>query len=100
MSLNSKIPSHYYNIIVRQIITEKSQKIEDKYHFLVDKKATKTDIKSAVEGLFGVKVKSVNTIIRKGKNRVFRGRTARLSDSKRAIVTLESGNTIDLSAGA
>ena len=58
-----------------------------------------TDIKSAVEGLFKVKVKAVNTIVRKGNVKVFKGRRAQLSDTKKAIVTLEQGHSIDVTTG-
>jgi large subunit ribosomal protein L23 len=61
--------------------------------------ATKPQIKEAVEKLFDVKVKSVNTLRRKGKQRVFKGRYGRTSDTKRAIVTLEEGQTIDVTTG-
>ena len=61
--------------------------------------ATKPEIKAAVEQLFGVKVKAVNTLVRKGKVRRFRGRPGRQSDQKRAIVTLAEGQSIDVSTG-
>ena len=57
------------------------------------------EIKEAVEKLFNVKVKRVNTLVRKGKLRVFRGQRARLSDVKKAIVTLEEGHSIDVTTG-
>ena len=63
------------------------------------KHATKPQIKEAVERLFDVKVKSVNTLRRRGKWKVFKGRVGRLSDSKRAIVTLEEGQSIDVTTG-
>ena len=56
-------------------------------------------IKSAIEGLFKVKVKAVNTIVRKGKQRTFKGIKAILSDTKRAVVTLEDGHSIDVTTG-
>jgi large subunit ribosomal protein L23 len=56
-------------------------------------------IKEAVERLFEVKVKAVNTMVRKGKTKVFRGRTGRLSDVKRAVVTLQEGHSIDVTTG-
>ena len=62
-------------------------------------KATKTDIKSAVESLFNVKVKAVNTLVRKGKLKTFRGRRALQSDAKKAIVTLDEGHPIDVTTG-
>jgi large subunit ribosomal protein L23 len=61
--------------------------------------ASKTDIKSAVESLFNVKVKAVNTLVRKGKRKVFKGIRAQLSDTKKAIVTLAEGHSIDVTTG-
>ena len=63
------------------------------------KRATKPEIKKAVEGLFGVKVKSVNTLVRKGKQRRFKGQLAMLSDVKKAYVTLEEGQRLDVTTG-
>ena len=67
--------------------------------FRVPKTATKPQVKQAVETLFGVKVKGVNTLIQKGKNKRFRGITGRRSDIKKAIVTLEEGEVIDTGTG-
>ena len=67
--------------------------------FKVKPDATKTEIKAAIESLFKVKVKAVNTIVRKGKKRAFRGIVALLSDTKRAVVTLEDGHSIDVTTG-
>ena len=67
--------------------------------FNVAKKATKSDIKAAVEALFGVKVKSVNTLVRKGKTKRFRGTLGRQSDVKKAIVTLVDGESVDVTTG-
>jgi large subunit ribosomal protein L23 len=67
--------------------------------FRVRAQATKPDIKAAVEQLFSVKVKAVNTIVRKGKRKQFRGIRAIQSDTKRAIVTLEQGYSIDVTTG-
>jgi len=66
---------------------------------VVSPTATKPEIKQAVEALFKVKVKAVNTLVRKGKNKRFRGIAGRTSDSKRAIVTLVEGQTIDVTTG-
>ena len=63
------------------------------------RKATKPQIKEAIEKLFDVKVKSVNTLVRKGKTKVFRGNFGSQSDTKRAIVTLEEGHRIDVTTG-
>lgn len=90
-----------YDVILSPVITEKATLVSEANQviFKVASGATKTDIKSAVEKLFGVKVKAVNTLVRKGKRRVFRGIKARLSDTKKAIVTLEEGHSIDVTTG-
>jgi len=90
-----------YDVILSPVITEKSTLVSEANQviFNVARKATKTDIKAAIEGLFNVKVAAVNTIVRKGKVKTFRGRRATLSDSKRAIVTLAKGHSIDVTTG-
>ena len=90
-----------YDVILSPVITEKSTLVSqaNQVIFKVAPKATKTDIKAAVEILFNVKVKAVNTLVRKGKSRVFRGFRSRLSDTKQAIVTLEQGHSIDVTTG-
>lgn len=91
----------YYDIIRSPAITEKGTLVSEHNQvvFTVAVNATKPAIKKAVEGLFGVKVKSVNTLVRKGKQRRFRGRAAMLSDVKRAYVTLEKGERLDVTTG-
>jgi large subunit ribosomal protein L23 len=90
-----------YDVIVAPVITEKATLASEANQviFKVKRDATKPEIKSAIEGLFKVKVKSVNTIVRKGKQRTFKGVKALLSDTKRAIVTLEEGHSIDVTTG-
>lgn len=90
-----------YDVIVSPIITEKATLASEvnQVIFKVNPKATKPEIKAAIESLFKVKVKAVNTIVRKGKLKAFRGRPALLSDTKRAIVTLEDGHSIDVTTG-
>ena len=90
-----------YDIIRRPVITEQSMEAvaDKKYVFMVDVDANKTEIKAAVEQLFSVKVKSVNTLLRKGKTKRFRGIIGTQSDVKKAIVTLEEGNSIDITTG-
>ena len=90
-----------YDIIVAPLITEKSTLVSEANQviFKVAPKATKPQIKAAVESLFKVKVKAVNTLVRKGKVKIFRGRTGKQSNVKKAIVTLEEGHTIDLATG-
>lgn len=97
--MNAKIKA--YDIILHPVITEKATLVSEANQiiFKVSPKATKTEIKAAIESLFGVKVKAVNTLVRKGKLRTFRGRRALLSDTKKAIVTLEEGHTIDVTTG-
>jgi len=90
-----------YDVIIAPVVTEKSTMASEfnKIVFKVRSEASKPDIKSAVEQLFNVKVRSVNTIVRKGKLKQFRGRRALQSDVKRAIVTLEEGHSIDVTTG-
>lgn len=91
----------YYDVIKSPVITEKSTMLSEHNQvvFKVAEKATKPEIKAAVEALFGVKVKAVNTLVRKGKTKRFKGVMGRQSDVKKAIVTLAEGQSIDLSAG-
>ncbi len=95
------IDPRHYDIILSPVITEKATIMseQNKVVFKVAKTATKPQIKSAVEKLFGVKVLAVNTLIRMGKVKTFRGRLGQQSDVKRAIVTLAEGNSIDLTTG-
>ena len=93
-------PEHY-DVIKKPIITEKATMVSDANAvvFQVAMDATKPMIKEAVEAVFGVKVKAVNTTITKGKKKKFRGRAGERSDKKKAYVTLEAGNSIDVSTG-
>jgi large subunit ribosomal protein L23 len=95
------IDPRHYDVIVAPVVTEKATLASEhnKVLFKVQAKATKPQIKEAVEKLFDVKVKSVNTLIRKGKLRNFKGRRAILSDVKNAVVTLEEGHRIDVTTG-
>ena len=90
-----------YQIILNPLVTEKStqQSEFNKIVFSVPVNATKLEVKSSIEKIFSVKVKSVNTILLKGKVKRFKGVLGRRSNTKKAIVTLAPGNTIDLSAG-
>jgi large subunit ribosomal protein L23 len=96
----SPTPSQY-DIIRRPVITEKATLASESNAvvFEVAPEATKPLIKDAVEALFGVKVKAVNTVLTKGKNKRFRGRPGTRNDVKKAYVTLEEGHTIDVSTG-
>jgi len=91
----------HYDVIVAPVITEKSTMASEANQvvFKVAPGATKPAIKQAVEALFNVKVKSVNTVVRKGKNKRFRGFQGRQSDTKRAVVTLAEGHSIDVTTG-
>ena len=93
-------PRHY-DVILAPVITEKATTLseQNKVTFKVQKLATKPQIKDAVEKLFDVKVKSVNTLVRKGKVKAFRGRLGQQSDVKKAVVTLEEGFSIDVTTG-
>ena len=87
-----------YDTILRPIITEKATMANEngQVTFAVPVTATKPEIKAAVEMLFDVEVKAVNTILLKGKTKMWKGRPGRRSDMKKAIVTLVEGHTIDL----
>jgi large subunit ribosomal protein L23 len=93
-------PRHY-DVIVSPVITEKATALseQNKVVFKVRTDATKPQIKEAVEKLFDVKVKSVNTLVTKGKVKMFRGTRGQRSDVKKAVVTLEEGQTIDVTTG-
>ena len=88
----------YHDVLLAPVVSEKSYALldENKYTFLVDPGANKTEIKIAVEKVFGVKVTNVNTINRKGKTRRTRYGTGRRPDTKRAIVTVAEGDRIDI----
>ena len=93
-------PRHY-DIIVSPVITEKATNLteQNKVVFRVSPKATKPQIKEAVEKLFDVKVTGVNTLVTKGKKKIFRGLRGQRSAVKKAIVTLAEGETIDVTTG-
>ena len=93
-------PRHY-DVILSPVITEKATIASERNQvtFNVRRTATKPQIKEAVEKLFDVKVRSVNTLVRKGKIKAFRGTRGQQSDVKKAIVTLEEGHRIDVTTG-
>jgi len=95
------IDPRHYDVIVAPVITEKATAAseQNKVVFKVARTATKPQIKEAVEKLFDVKVTSVNTLVRKGKVKMFRGRPGQRSDVKSAIVTLAEGHSIDVTTG-
>ena len=93
--------AEHYDVIVRPIITEKATMASENNSvvFEVSMDATKPQIKEAVEAVFNVKVDAVNTSIRKGKSKRFRGRPGTQRSFKKAYVKLAEGNTIDVSTG-
>ena len=90
-----------YDVIRNPVITEKATMISENGQVIFDvsKTATKAQIKEAIETLFKVKVKSVNTLIRKGKVKRFKGRFGKRADIKKAIVALEDGQSFDFTTG-
>ena len=98
--MSTSDPRHY-DVIIAPVITEKATMASEhnKVMFKVARTATKPQIKEAVEKLFDVKVKSVNTLVRQGKFKTFKNRIGQQSDVKRAIVTLEEGHRIDVTTG-
>ncbi|MGO9135041.1 MAG: 50S ribosomal protein L23 [Methylovirgula sp.] len=101
MSSKTFADARHYDLIVSPVITEKATLAseENKVIFKVRKDATKPQIKAAIERLFDVKVESVNTLLRKGKRKVFKGTRGVQSDVKKAVVTLAEGHTIDVTTG-
>jgi large subunit ribosomal protein L23 len=95
------VTPRHYDTIVAPMITEKATLLseQNKVVFQVALDATKEEIAVAVEELFKVKVTKVNTLVQKGKTKRFRGRPGRRSDLKKAIVTLQEGQSIDITTG-
>ena len=95
------VKAEHYDIIRKPLVTEKSTMASENgaVVFEVSIDSNKPQIKEAVEALFGVKVKAVNTSITKGKQKRFKGVIGRRKDVKKAFVTLEDGNTIDVTTG-
>ena len=93
--------AEHYDVIRKPVITEKATMASENgaivFEVAID--SNKPQIKEAVEALFGVKVKAVNTTITKGKTKRFRGTMGKRKDVKKAYVTLEEGNTIDVTTG-
>ena len=98
--MSTSDPRHY-DVLIAPVITEKATIASEhnKVVFKVARGATKPQIKEAVEKLFDVKVKAVNTLVRKGKFKACRGRPGMQADLKKAIVTLEEGHRIDVTTG-
>ena len=95
------VQKNHRDILVKPVVSEKSYSLMDlgKYTFEVDPRSNKTEIKIAVEKVFGVKVASVNTLNRQGKTRRTRYGLGKRKDVKRAIVTLVAGESIDVFGG-
>ena len=90
-----------YEIVRSPVITEKSTIISEfnQVSFQVPLSATKPEIRAAIEGLFDVKVTSVNTLRQQGKIKRFRGKLGKRNETKKAVITLAEGDTIDITAG-
>jgi large subunit ribosomal protein L23 len=101
MSSKTFADARHYDLIVAPVITEKATLAseQNKVIFKVSRDATKPQIKAAIERLFDVKVEAINTILRKGKRKTFKGTRGVQSDVKRAVVTLAEGHTIDVTTG-
>jgi large subunit ribosomal protein L23 len=95
------IALEHYDVIHSPVITEKSTQVSEHNQvvFRVANRASKPEIKAAVEALFNVKVTGVNTLIAKGKTKRFRGTRYMRSDQKKAVVTLAEGESIDVTTG-
>ena len=95
------VENRHYDIVLAPHITEKSTLLSENNSvvFKVASGASKPEIKAAVEALFNVKVTGVNTIVTKGKTKKWKGKPYQRSDSKKAIVTLAEGNSIDITSG-
>ena len=95
------VDNRHYDVVVAPHITEKSTLLSENNAvvFKVANTATKPEIKAAVEALFGVTVKAVNTLVQKGKVKRWKGKPYKRSDVKKAVVTLAEGNSIDITSG-
>jgi large subunit ribosomal protein L23 len=95
------VENRHYDIVLAPHITEKTTLLSENNAvvFKVASDASKPEIKAAVEALFNVKVTGVNTIVSKGKSKRWKGKPYQRSDSKKAIVTLAEGNSIDITSG-
>jgi large subunit ribosomal protein L23 len=100
-AVNDVLKAKLCDVLVRPMITEKATRAaeQNKIVFAISPDANKQQVKQAVEVLFNVKVKKVNTIMIRGKEKKFRGKAGFRSDLRKAVVTLEAGQTIDVAAG-
>ena len=95
------VDNRHFDVVVAPVITEKSTLLSENNAvvFQVANDASKPEIKAAVEALFGVTVKAVNTLVQKGKTKRWKGKPYTRSDVKKAIVTLAEGQSIDVTTG-
>ena len=98
---DDKLPIKFYDLIKKPIITEKGTLLSNNSQivFSIPMNANKTIIKQAVEKLFGVNVKKINIVISKGKTKRFKGKKGKRKDEKKAIISLEKGQKIDITTG-
>ena len=101
MAKKTEVDARHYDVVLSPHITEKSTLLSEQNAvvFKVADSATKPQIKQAVEALFDVKVTGVNTIVVKGKTKRWKGRPYKRTDVKKAIVTLNEGDSIDVTSG-
>lgn len=99
--MSNKATERMYQVLVKPVITEKTSLVAENnvLTFEVSNDSTKTEIKEAVETIYGVKVSKVNTLNQQGKTKRFKGHMGRRSDTKKAMVKLAEGHNIDVSAG-
>ena len=98
---DDKLPIKFYDLIKKPIITEKGTLLSNNSQivFSIPMNASKTIVKQAVEKLFGVNVKKINIIISKGKTKRFKGKMGKRKNEKKAIISLEKGQKIDITTG-
>ena len=98
---STELPTKFYDLIKKPIITEKGTLLSNNSQivFSIPMNANKTIIKQAVEKLFGVNVKKINIIISKGKTKRFKGKKGKRKNEKKAIISLEEGQKIDITTG-
>ena len=98
---DDKLPIKFYDLIKKPIITEKGTLLSNNSQivFSIPMNANKTIIKQAVEKLFGVNVKKINIIVSKGKTKRFKGKIGKRKNEKKAIISLEKGQKIDITTG-
>jgi len=101
MAKKQEVDARHYDVILSPHITEKSTLLSENNAvvFKVADSATKPQIKEAIEALFDVKVKGVNTLVQKGKSKRWKGKPYKRSDVKKAVVTLAEGQSIDVTSG-